>query len=230
MGLPDRDVLQPRVAVVVRHGGDRGATERCLKSLAKGFYPSVETILVAADRAGSPPPGWAAVFTRLTILPAPPGAGWAQGCNLGIAEALGREADFVLILNADTVLDPRALGALVEATGACPTIGVAGPKVCYLDRPDMIRSAGGRIRWWRAARDRGRDEPDRGQYDEMGYVDYVPANAMLVKAEVFRAGTLLPEDTPPEFTGAEFCRRAGRSGWRCFYVPDALAWQDRLSS
>ncbi|MEO1136091.1 MAG: glycosyltransferase family 2 protein [Pseudomonadota bacterium] len=52
--------------------------------------------------------------------------GFAAGNNLGLKAA---EADFFVLLNSDTVVEPGAMTALLDAMRADPALGLAGPMI-----------------------------------------------------------------------------------------------------
>ncbi len=65
--------------------------------------------------------------------------GFAAGNNHGAA---GATTDALVFLNNDTQVEPGWLHALVRAAEADPSRGLVTSKVVYLDRPDVIDSAG----------------------------------------------------------------------------------------
>ena len=56
-----------------------------------------------------------------------------------------RGADWIFVLNEDTVLAPDCLTRLVEVGQSDPRIGIVGPMVYHHDEPEVIQSAGGRL-------------------------------------------------------------------------------------
>jgi GT2 family glycosyltransferase len=64
--------------------------------------------------------------------------GFAGGCNFGAAEAT---SDAIVFLNPDTVVGPGALRQLAR-TLEDPAIGIAMPRLCLLDRPELLNSGG----------------------------------------------------------------------------------------
>ncbi|NNE80713.1 MAG: glycosyltransferase family 2 protein [Silicimonas sp.] len=69
--------------------------------------------------------------------------GFAAGHNAGIELAMSQAYDFLWILNADTVVDSRALSALLARAASDPDIGLCGSVLCYYDAPETIQEAGG---------------------------------------------------------------------------------------
>lgn len=70
--------------------------------------------------------------------------GFAGGNNVGIRFAMARgDADYVWLLNNDTVVEPDALSALVDRASESDLIGIVGSTLCFFDAPDTVQSYGG---------------------------------------------------------------------------------------
>jgi hypothetical protein len=167
---------------------------------------------------------------RVTVLENDANLGYAAGNNAGITRALAGGAEFILLLNNDTLVDPAFLDHLLAAMAASPEIGIAGPKTYYYDPPDRIWFAGGEVSLWRGtARHIGIRETDRGQYDTPRDVDYVSGCALLARREVFEKAGLLDTAYRAYFEDTDLCLRAARAGFRIRYVPAAKVWH-RISA
>lgn len=78
--------------------------------------------------------------------------GFAGGCNVGLRHVLARgDADYVWLLNNDTVVAPTALNELVQVANAFPQPGITGSTLLFYDRPDTVQAlGGGTFNRWRA--------------------------------------------------------------------------------
>ena len=73
------------------------------------------------------------------------GLGFGGGNNIGIRNSLSAEdADFVWLLNNDTVVDPQALYAMVQRMKTVPGAGMCGSTIIYHDALNRIQSLGRR--------------------------------------------------------------------------------------
>jgi GT2 family glycosyltransferase len=61
--------------------------------------------------------------------------GFAGAVRAGMVSSLAGQADYLLLLHDDTVLQPDAVAALVEAAEHVDDAGVVGPKVVDWDSP-----------------------------------------------------------------------------------------------
>lgn len=80
----------------------------------------------------------------LTLIDTGGNLGFAGGNNVGILFALRRlRADFVWLLNTDTVVDPDALDALVVRAQRDPAPGIVGSTLVFYWFPDKVQALGG---------------------------------------------------------------------------------------
>ena len=103
----------PFVSVIIPAWRDRAALEACLDSLARVDYPQYEVIVVAGGPDGTFDAARAAARrdARILVVEQLP-AGKNAALNQGLAVA---RADTLVLLDADSVLSPQWLKALVAA-------------------------------------------------------------------------------------------------------------------
>jgi GT2 family glycosyltransferase len=147
--------------------------------------------------------------------------------------ALENGADYVLLLNNDTVVDPEFLTALIRAAREVPDLAAACPKTLFYRQKQTIYSTGGMVSTWRgAARQVGRGEKDNGRYDEIAERDYADGVCMLIPAAALREVGLLDEQYFAYWEETDWCVRAKGAGRHCYYIPQARVWHkaDRSQS
>lgn len=164
--------------------------------------------------------------------------GFSEGNNVGIREALKRGAEYVLILNNDTILDSQMLTSLVSFAEKEPKGGIFGPKIYfapgfefhkdrYLEKQkgNVIWYAGGKIDWDNVlASHRGVDEVDEGQYDVVIKTPFVTGCALFVRREVFEKVGWFDPKLYLYYEDLDFCKRASLKGFEIYYVPQAKLW------
>lgn len=210
----------------------------CLRSLDPEIGPTAGARAVVVDNASGDGSidriagaihrsGWQ---SWASTLPLPHNGGFAAGNNAAIQRALCSDdpPDYVLLLNPDTVVRAGAVTSLLDFMDAWPTVGIAGSR---LEDPDgrPQRSA---FRFPSVA-----SELENGL--RLGVVskllessvvappvpegrcetDWVAGASMIVRREVFGAAGLLDEGYFMYFEELDFCLRAKRAGWPCWYVP-----------
>ncbi len=170
--------------------------------------------------------GWA------SLMPLERNGGFAYGNNRAIQPALDSDnpPEFVLLLNPDTVIRPGAVTSLIKFMHENPRVGIAGSR---LEDPDGTpqRSA---FRFPSI-----RSELDDGLRlgiisrllrnkcvaptvrDDTYQTDWIAGASMIVRREVFKDVGLMDEGYFMYYEEVDFCLRANRAGWPCWYVPDS---------
>jgi GT2 family glycosyltransferase len=214
------------ISIVLLNWNGKTDTLHCLDSLTQVTSPPFETILV--DN-GSSDDSVAAIrerFPRICIIETGNNLGFAAGNNVGIREALHRGADFILLLNNDTLVDPNLLNAFLMTAQDNPHAGILGAKNYLLHAPDQLDHFGGL--WNRK----------KGQFDLIGYrlfddgksweepleLDYVCGCSLFSRREVFETIGLLEEKFFLIWEESDFCVRARRAGFAVMTAPQAKIW------
>jgi GT2 family glycosyltransferase len=222
----------PGVAVIILNWNGLADTSECLESLHAITYPKYQTIVVDNGSFGDDAQMLRERFgDSIRLIASPENLGFAGGCNLAIREALAGEADYVLLLNNDVTVDARFLDELVRAAEGLPDAAALCPKICFHDCPTVISSTGGRVNPWAgSARQVGRGEEDRGQYEQVAERDYADGACMLIRREALERVGLLDEEYFAYWEETDWCARAAEAGYRCYYVPAARVWHKTARS
>src|SRR5439155_1256166 len=114
--------------------------------------------------------------------------GFAEGNNRGLTRALACGADYVLLLNNDTVVDPGFIEPLLEAFDKDPQVGFASAKIFYYDRPTTIWFFGGGVDWstgW-AYHESPNGDDTAGTYKGTRNTPIVTGCCLMARREVFK--------------------------------------------
>lgn len=232
-GSPKDTTLQPpKVAIIVLTWNGKALTLACLESLMALDYAHAEVLVVDnASTDGTVEAIEAAYPNRFVIIRNKDNVGFSRGNNTGIRQALDRGADYVLLLNNDTVVDPLLVTSLIKPFAGDDRIGITGPKIYYASPPDQIWFAGGEISYAKGtARHIGIRERDVGQFDSMRDVDYISGCALMAARRVFDEIGFLDPSYGAYFEDTDFCVRARKRGFTIRYVPDGKVWHKISSS
>ena len=144
--------------------------------------------------------------------------GFAGGNNVGINKALNDNADYVLLINNDTVVKPDFLKILVSKMRFDKDIGIVAPQINYYDNPDKIWSAGGKIKKIRSSGFARGDIYEKDISANDRFVDFVSGCCMLIKKEVFQKVGLFDEKFFLYVEDTDFCYRVRKAGYKIFVV------------
>ena len=214
----------PFVISIILNTNRREDTLECLASLAESSYQNHQAMVLDNASTDGSVEAIRAGFPQAQIINLTENLGYAGNNNVGIQAAINQGADWVFVLNEDTVLAADCLVKLVEVGESSPAIGIVGPMVYHHDEPGIIQSAGGMLGAdWQSIH-LAKDEVDRGQFSEPHPVEWISGCAILVRRAVIEQVGAIDERYFYYWEETEWCLRAGRSGWRIIHVPQAKLW------
>jgi hypothetical protein len=142
--------------------------------------------------------------------------GYSAGNNVGIRYALKRRADYIWLLNNDTLVKGNTLKELVYRTESEKGTGAAGAVIYLARQPGKIQTYGGGTISHFSGRDRFIHSP--------GPVGYVAGTSLLVKREVFEQVGLLDEGFFFYWEDVDFSRRVTEAGWNLAVAANAAVY------
>ncbi len=226
--------LIPKVSIVVLNWNGLQDTLDCLESLKAVDYKSFDIILVdngSNDGSAGKFKEIARQNSKINLILKPKNLGFSGGANVGIRKALEQKADYVLLLNNDTRVNPSFLTHLVRVALSDPNIGILGPKVYYEGQDRVLYCAGSRvIKALGQPLLRGLGQVDRGQFDRQEPVGFISGCCLLIKKEVIEKIGLLDESFFAFFEDLDWNIRAQQSGYQSVYVPSSIIWHKGSSS
>ncbi len=214
----------PFVITVILNTNRREDTLACIDSLAGSSYKNHKIMVLDNASTDGSATAIRAAFPDVQIIELTENLGYAGNNNVGIIEAVAQEADWVFVLNEDTILDPECLAEMVRTGERDPKIGIVGPMVYHYDEPDLIQSAGGALSANWDSQHIAQNEEDRGQFPQPHLVDWISGCAIMVRTNVIEAVGPLDERFFYYWEETEWCLRAGRAGWQVMHVPAAKLW------
>ena len=167
---------------------------------------------------------------RLILIRNDKNYGFAEGNNIGIRYALQDNAEYILLLNNDTVVDKDFLKELVNVMEKDRKVGIAGSKIYDYYNPKLIQCSGGEINWKIGKIKEYTWIEDDKDVDKPIERDFVWATSALIRREVFEKVGLLD---PYFFFGIEeydLCARAKKAGFKVVYVPSSKIWHKKGAS
>lgn len=197
-------------------------TIECIKSLQQITYSNYRIIVVdncSEDNSLEKLKEFQAV---VVLIKNRTNNGFAGGNNLGIKYAMQNEADYVLLLNNDTIVEPDFLDELVKKTSTDIGINI-GKILSYYDR-GMLWYAGGKINWLKGCTDVNGFERDNGQYDKEENVTFASGCCMLISKNVISKVGILKEDYFLYFEDTDYCARVLKNGYKILYSPRSVIY------
>jgi hypothetical protein len=222
-------VPDPHVVVVVLNWCDEEMSRACLRSLEAVDYDPLTILLVDNGSPDGSGERLREAFPHLDYLQTGSNLGYTGGNNRGIEWALEREADYVLILNNDALVEPGAIKRLVDtAAEADQPVGGVVPKILFHDEPDRIWFGGGSFSALKGLGLHWREgEPDRpGLEEEAREVTFMTGACILLSAPPLRRVGGFDEDFFAYVEDADLSLRLRKGGYSLVYEPRARVLHD----
>jgi GT2 family glycosyltransferase len=226
--------MSQKVSIVVLTWHSRQFLPDCIASVGKQTYPALELIVMDnASRDGSA--AWLREHHPLVkVIRNPTNLGFAGAHNLGIRQTQGA---YYLPLNPDVRLAPEYVEKLVTALEADAWCGMAQGKLLQASvstTAPAFDSTGIVITKTRRNRDRAFGELDHGQHDEPEFIFGAAGAAPLYRRRMLEDIRFDDEYFDEVFFAyreeVDLAWRAQWRGWRCRYVPSAVAYHARRYS
>jgi GT2 family glycosyltransferase len=209
--------------IVNRNGGEDNIT--CLRSLIQQGLGAENIVFVDNASTDASLEKVTESFDGLVSLRNPDNTGYGHGNNQGIELALERGAGYVLLVNNDLELPRYTLRRLLQAFDDDPSLGVAGPRIAYMDRKDRIWAAGGELNYHQNLTTLiGHRQLDDDRWGTTRSVDFVPGCAMLVRRSVFERIGNLEASFFAYHEDVDFCIRARNAGFGVACVGETVAY------
>ena len=166
------------------------------------------------------------------VVPLPRNGGFAYGNNRAIERARAYDPDlgFIVCLNPDAIVRPGALSALIGMLESRPDAGVAGASIedehgiqqrSAHPFPSPLGELEGAAQLGMLSRHMPRSRTDAPEQDGSRRCDWVSGACFAVRRQVLDQIGPFDEGYFLYFEEIEFCLRARRAGWSCWFVPTA---------
>ena len=225
-----------KVAVIIVNYRTGGLVVDCLRALRSD---SVEHVTVVDNASGDgsverirdtiAAEHWA---DWAELVAQPHNGGFAAGCNAALAPILvsRHPPDYVLLLNPDTVPRAGAVRTLAEFLDARPRAGIAGsllenpdgtPQTSAFRFPTVAGELEHGARFGPLSRLLEKMRVSMPIAPEAHSADWVTGASMMIRRSMIDEIGLLDEGYFLYFEEVDYCRRAARAGWSCWYVPQS---------
>ena len=201
-------------------------TLECLESLKNLAYPAVTAIVVDNGSRDNQAETIEREFPEAVVLKQTENLGFCGGCNVGIEHALKAGADFVMLLNNDTLVPPDLIEKLLAGFEALENPGAISPVI--LEYPETEKIWFSRARWvgheaqFRLAEtnEKYEDIVDKEPY----LTDFACGCCLFTSAEILKKVGLLDERYFAFYDEAEWCFRLRENDLLSYVVPSAFMY------
>lgn len=225
--MGDHTRKNPMVYIVILNWNNAPDTIECLESLLNSnYWPFILLVVDNGSKNGS-------VnkirdrYPEIKIIELESNLGYAEGNNVGIQYALESGAEYVMVLNNDTLVEPTMLHELVRFADTNQNIGMIGPKMFCVYPENTLYAAGSFINWYRGETiHRGMFQPEVKSPKPQGPepVDFIVGCGVLVSRRFVEKVGMMNTEYFLNFEDVEWGVRAWQNGFEVWFTPYAIMW------
>jgi GT2 family glycosyltransferase len=205
--------MRPLVYVIVLNYNGRRWLEPCVDALLGTRYDNFRVVVVDNASTDEGVDLLRSRHPQTRLIRNDRNLGFSEGNNVGIREALADGADYVVLLNPDTKVEPDWLQNLISVGEREPNAGILGAVQLEYDS-DEFNS------WTRTALPNLLEELKRPETARPWVrVEWVEGACFAVKRAVFESVGLLDPIYFAFYEEIDFCRRAAAAGYEIALVP-----------
>jgi len=217
---------QPSIYSVVIGFNLAEDTVESFKSLQQSTYKNLKHIFVDNNSSDDSVQRVLDDVPEAAVLETNNNTGFARGNNVGFHYANSKDADYVLMINNDTTVDPHMVEELIKVAEASPENGVIVPKIYYYDHKDVIWSAGCsyKSKFPSMITINQTSSADDGIFDNIKDLDFTTTCCLLIRKEVFEKVGLLNPNCFLFWEDYDFCARVRKAGFKIKFACEAIMW------
>jgi hypothetical protein len=223
-GVEERDATAPpRVGIVLLNWNGREDVLNCLSTLPRLRYDNWEATVIDNASTDGSVEAVRGCYPAQRVLVMERNLGFTGGNNRGIADALARGADYVLLLNNDTEMHPDLVTELVRVARTDRGVGAVGAKNLRLGDPSIVWGAWNELVYDEGlVRVVGQGRPDGPEYTGVHDVEGVIGNGMMMSRSALSRVGGFDESYFGYHEDIDWCLRARAAGFRVVYCGAAV--------
>lgn len=219
----------PLVYIIIINYNNYQDTIECVESLEKINYKNFKILIVDNNSSNDSINRIKTSYSKYEVMQLKDNLGFAGGNNVGIKKALKSGADYILLLNNDTIVEADFLGIMLESfTNSNNKIGIVGSKIFSYYNKELSEGIGN-IDFFRFITSNSTFNNDNKSKLEQE-VNFVSGCCMLIKSEVFNMVGLLPEEYFMYYEDTDFCLKTLEKGFKIIYNPKSIIYHKVSSS
>jgi hypothetical protein len=219
-------IRSSKISIIILNWNGKNDTLECLQSVQEIDYPNFDVIVVDNGSKDDSVRAVRARFPKVAVCETGKNLGYAGGNNVGMRYALENGAEYILLLNNDTVVDSGVLKGFMQASELIPQGGIFAAKIYYYAEPTKLWYAGIKRNDQRFCFEHIGDGlyDDELSFNAIAETDYACGCCLFIPAKIVRTIGLLDEAFFLVFEETDWCYRARQNGHKCYLIPQAKVW------
>jgi len=212
--------VSPNVFIVILNWNGIEDTRECLDSLSKLEYDNFKVVVVDNGSTDGSVEVLREKYPDIEVIENRDNLGFTGGNNVGMRHAMERGAEYVWLLNNDTIVEGGALQKLVRSAESSKKVGLLNPYIYYFDDRNTLQFRGSVVDWESfSIRKLSTDKPENGSVE--GSRTALWGTALLIKRRVVDTIGYLDERYFAYYEDEDYCLRAIKKGFECAVVAEA---------
>ncbi|MFT8351720.1 glycosyltransferase family 2 protein, partial [Clostridium saccharoperbutylacetonicum] len=218
--------MNKNVAIVICNYNKQEYVLKCIESVLNSTYKNYDIYVVDNASTDDSVVCIKKQFSdKVKLIINKENKGGSGGFNTGIKYVLGKEYEYVYLLDNDVIVDEKALECLVDYLDANQDVGVAGSKIFFMDNPNIVQEFGSFIdfdTFNMRLEERGKEEFIRK--NTIVNCDYVPACSALIRMKVIEKIGTFNEQYFVYWDDIDFGHRVRLNGYRVVANSNSIVW------
>jgi GT2 family glycosyltransferase len=214
----------PSVFIIILNFNSKEDIFDCIESVLVQNYKPFEIIIVDNGSIDDSVKELKQRYPEITLIENGTNLGYAQGNNIGMRYALDKGADYVVILNPDTVVNENWLSGLISTGERYKDVGIIGSKLLMFYNPDLINSYGHNLTCIAMAYDNGFGKVDGADFGKEKEVMSVCGASFAIKSAVIKKVGYLDKIYFNYYEDVDYCIRSIYAGFKVMVTPDSVVY------
>ncbi len=220
MPLPSENEATPQLSpplvycVVVNWNGWQD-TLACLSSLACQDYPRLRVIVVDNGSTNDSSAKIRESHPWIDLIETGKNLGFAGGCNVGTRRAVQNGADYIWLLNNDTIAPSDTASKMIRIAQVHPKAGAIGSVLYFMDDPQKVQAwGGGSLNLWTGYVSHFKSPA------QFGPNCFLTGASLLIPRHICEEVGVLYEGCFMYCDDSDFCLRVQRAGYELVVATD----------
>lgn len=215
------EIKTPYVFIILINYNNEKLTKECLNSLKEITYQRYEIIVVDNSSNEHSINYLAEAAPDAIILESKINLGFTGGNNLGIKAAYDRGADYVVLLNNDTTVEPDFLEPLLKSFDD-EKVGISTGLIMYEDDKTKVWYGGGKINLMRGSGIMYGRGKEISSVDLTGRsIKFASGCLLCISRVIIDEVGMLNEDFFAYQEDTDYCLRVVQSGYKIIFEPNS---------
>lgn len=211
----------PKITIIILNLNGKEIIQDCLDSVYKTDYSNFEIIVVDNNSSDGSQEFIKNMYPDICLIENEKNEGVAEGQNIGIRQALERDAEYVFILNNDIIVDANTVKKLLQVFND-ESIGIAVPVMYWPDDPKKIQSAGGMFKWKTGGAYHLNANEKNVKLPKIREIDYL--GLIFTSKKLLKEVGLFNPIYFAYWEDTDLCLRFKKAGYKVVCVSNAKVW------